>query len=61
MDASRGRRGVGFGTASFAALTRFTAILEALPVGSELESASFEASKDAWFGTFKVIFIKAKS
>lgn len=47
-------------SASFTALTRFAGILESLPVGSRLERSSFEASKDNWFGTFRVLFIKEK-
>jgi hypothetical protein len=47
-------------TASLAALARFASILESLPVGSRLERSSFEASKDSWFGTFRVLFVKEK-
>jgi hypothetical protein len=47
-------------TGPFASLTRFATILESLPVGAHLEASSYEASKDAWFGTFRVVFIKAK-
>lgn len=47
-------------TGPLATLTRLAAMLEVLPVGSRLESSSYEASKDGWFGTFKVLFIKEK-
>jgi hypothetical protein len=47
-------------SAPLATLTRFATILESLPVGSRLESSSYEAAKDGWFGTFRVLFMKEK-
>lgn len=47
-------------TAPFASLMRFATYLGSLPVTSRLERASFEATKDGWFGTFRLVFVKEK-
>lgn len=48
-------------SAPFSSLARFVAVLDAFPLTSRLEVARFEAAKNSWFGTFRVVFVKEKS
>ena len=49
-------------TGTFVKLARFSALLEALPLASRLESVSLETSAEgAWFGSFSMFFIKERS
>lgn len=49
------------GKGSFAALSAFLSDVEALPLASRLDNATFTAADAGWLGTFTVEFVKGKS